>query len=1377
MTQLQSLPADSSGSVGLSNAKNDVISDANSNINRNTESAISAVEAVENDNSSNTTITTVANNTTTNSSLLLRLFTSQFFDSWLAVSYLFRYPNIVGVQHYLCNELRKFPLEEVEFFLPQLVHLLITRPNESAAVESLLFDMALQSSHVAMLFYWYLQAYLADLTPNPRTASFKHCQRIINQVQELLFTDIAPELIIDCPDPVQHAYLHAMQSVRSTIKPPSRLESLTTRFRRMLRLAPHVQENLQAAIVGIGSATASIGAPLLAPTMGWLAVAQGQSLKQPERIGEEADLPPQHKMLSGKARAARALPLSRSSLVSREKSRKMATGIGALQDSQRKDEQLTSFSGIDMPSQKKPAPVSLPTDRISISQPATPSRIEETVDSLEARRSIAVSPTHQADPHGLAHEFAESPLAASDTARENDGLELDIHELTLKPVSDSYVQSSAASSFAAPSRPPRSSKRNIVGSRSPTPAERTSTDSCHTVAVMEDLQRVHSTFAGNSDSEAPLSPKRDTESRRQYLTKAAREFQRNARAIDRRLSRPPPPHRSAANDRISDVSTTAAFSEGCPQDTAIASRNGKTTALPADSCGADTGASPTTSDGDSVIPSSSSNSSSSASCMPETIADMTEYMECERQRLERRTGYFGAEIKFVTTLMDISQRVCAVSKAGRQQFLKAELTLLNHALDRNTCIPLWCPESDGLHNSHHRIVRIPTEDTVVLNSAERAPYLLTLEVLEPEMSSGPPDRLRSFSSAGGDSLAPARGHSSGLGYSDDDVRQGVAKMSASLQSSAPDAAVASPNTPSQLDSTDSSASLSDADNGSTASTDPLQEEPGSDMLTSAIASAAPISAQEVDEQLMAEVFGDIDDLSSVPSMPMSPAADRRLSGGFGSVRSYSHRQQQQPLTNLASPLSEKRTSNDTAPSAQTVRAAQIVAPAPLAVSPIAGSSNMKAQLKRVPVSQEEIRARMHTASVLLAQLARQQKTLGIKINSLVVPQRVEKGGPDSDGGLSRGETPESMKRRGKLSNAAMQALTMEDIRDKLIREMMQLEELRLKQPGLESTPGSAVSSQEPGVESDIDIHEVEFKDDPSAKVLKEDWESKKARIRRTSPFGRHKNWNLLSVIVKEGADLRQEQLALQLIREMGRIWDHEGVGVFVKYYRIMVTGEGCGLMETITNTVSVHSIKKEFYSRNPGYKGPPYTLYNYFVTSYGTPDTERFRKAQDNFMCSLVPYSLITYILQIRDRHNGNILLDTGGRIIHIDFGFMLWNSPGSVGFEQAPFKFPMEYIDILGGRESAKFAQFRELLIKAFLALRKHADNICLLVEMMLKDSPLPCLGGGAATVSMLRDRFHLSLSEQQVEELIDTLLVSSCDNITTRMYDAFQYYSNGIL
>ncbi len=67
-------------------------------------------------------------------------------------------------------------------------------------------------------------------------------------------------------------------------------------------------------------------------------------------------------------------------------------------------------------------------------------------------------------------------------------------------------------------------------------------------------------------------------------------------------------------------------------------------------------------------------------------------------------------------------------------------------------------------------------------------------------------------------------------------------------------------------------------------------------------------------------------------------------------------------------------------------------------------------------------------------------------------------------------------------------------------------------------------------------------------------------------------------------------------------------------------------------------------------------------------------------MRSLAGYSIISYLLQIKDRHNGNILVDDEGRLIHIDFGFMLGISPGGVGFEAAPFKMPQEYIDILVG-------------------------------------------------------------------------------------------------
>lgn len=52
---------------------------------------------------------------------LLRLFQSDFFNTWIATSYLFKYSD-VGIQHYLCEELKKSPIKEIEFILPQLTY-------------------------------------------------------------------------------------------------------------------------------------------------------------------------------------------------------------------------------------------------------------------------------------------------------------------------------------------------------------------------------------------------------------------------------------------------------------------------------------------------------------------------------------------------------------------------------------------------------------------------------------------------------------------------------------------------------------------------------------------------------------------------------------------------------------------------------------------------------------------------------------------------------------------------------------------------------------------------------------------------------------------------------------------------------------------------------------------------------------------------------------------------------------------------------------------------------------------------------------------------------------------------------------------------------
>lgn len=61
--------------------------------------------------------------------------------------------------------------------------------------------------------------------------------------------------------------------------------------------------------------------------------------------------------------------------------------------------------------------------------------------------------------------------------------------------------------------------------------------------------------------------------------------------------------------------------------------------------------------------------------------------------------------------------------------------------------------------------------------------------------------------------------------------------------------------------------------------------------------------------------------------------------------------------------------------------------------------------------------------------------------------------------------------------------------------------------------------------------------------------------------------------------------------------------------------------------------------------------------------------------------------------------------------------------------------------------------------------------------DSRLPCFNFSEHAAAALRERFQPALNESQVEEMVERMILSSCCNVFTRLYDTFQYYSNGIL
>ncbi|KAK7213826.1 hypothetical protein V2G26_021004 [Clonostachys chloroleuca] len=308
------------------------------------------------------------------------------------------------------------------------------------------------------------------------------------------------------------------------------------------------------------------------------------------------------------------------------------------------------------------------------------------------------------------------------------------------------------------------------------------------------------------------------------------------------------------------------------------------------------------------------------------------------------------------------------------------------------------------------------------------------------------------------------------------------------------------------------------------------------------------------------------------------------------------------------------------------------------------------------------------------------------------------------------------------------------------------------------------------------------RDDPSAAVFGEAWEAKKERIRKASPYGWMKNWDLVSVIVKTGADLRQEAFACQLINVCHKIWVDAESDVWIKLMRILVTGESSGLVETITSGVSLHSLKRSLTlasiesGQNPRHRIA--TLKDHFVKAFGPTESEPHRAGVEAFKRSLAAYSIFSYVFQLKDRHNGNVLIDNEGHIVHIDFGFMLSNSPGSVGFEAAPFKLTHEYVDVLGGLGSQDYDDYKKLCKQAFQALRRSADNIIDLVAIMGRDSKMPCFNAGVLqTTNALRQRFQLHLSADEAENFVETdLIAKSFGSYYTRLYDTFQYRTQGI-
>ena len=238
-------------------------------------------------------------------------------------------------------------------------------------------------------------------------------------------------------------------------------------------------------------------------------------------------------------------------------------------------------------------------------------------------------------------------------------------------------------------------------------------------------------------------------------------------------------------------------------------------------------------------------------------------------------------------------------------------------------------------------------------------------------------------------------------------------------------------------------------------------------------------------------------------------------------------------------------------------------------------------------------------------------------------------------------------------------------------------------------------------------------------------------------------------IFKNGDDLRQDQLILQIISLMDQLLKKENLDLKLTPYRALATSSTHGFVQFVKATGIADVIREnrggilEFFKKhNPSQSGPN------GVSS----------DCMDQYVKSCAGYCVITYLLGVGDRHLDNLMLTSDGKLLHIDFGFILGRDPKPM---PPPMRLSKEMIEGFGGVDSEHYKWFRKECHNAFRILRRNASLILNLFALMV-DSSVPDIAMEPdKAVKKVQDKFRLDLNEEEAEQYMERLIEASQSTI----------------
>ncbi|EMR08363.1 hypothetical protein PNEG_03203 [Pneumocystis murina B123] len=272
--------------------------------------------------------------------------------------------------------------------------------------------------------------------------------------------------------------------------------------------------------------------------------------------------------------------------------------------------------------------------------------------------------------------------------------------------------------------------------------------------------------------------------------------------------------------------------------------------------------------------------------------------------------------------------------------------------------------------------------------------------------------------------------------------------------------------------------------------------------------------------------------------------------------------------------------------------------------------------------------------------------------------------------------------------------------------------------------------------------------------------------------------SLYPIIFKNGDDLRQDQLVIQMVSLMDKLLRNENLDLKLTPYKILATGVNHGAVQFIQSK-SLMSCLTEYHG----------SILAYFRSNSPDNSSELGVKAEvmDTYVKSCAGYCVITYLLGVGDRHLDNLLLCPDGMIFnififsyniighffHADFGFILGRDPKP--FSPA-MKLCKEMVEGMGGASSSYYSQFKSYCYTAFITLRKSANLIINLFALMLESNISDIKFEPDKSVLKVKERFCLEMTDEEAikyfQQLINDSVSAFFPVLIDRVHNIAQYW-----